>query len=69
MFDLYFNANGDKFLKYTKRWREPFERGLWVEIGHESDKEISRYIEANRLNGLQVEKDDKGFYRVLVLSS
>ena len=68
MFDLHVNEKGEKVLKYIKRYRRPFERGLWIEIGHEKDKDVTRAIEVNRQAGLQVEKDDKGFYRALVLS-
>lgn len=69
MFDLILNSKGEKVLKYTKRFRRPFERGLWIEIGHEKDKEINHLVSVNRAFGLQVEKDDKGFFRALVLSN
>lgn len=69
MFDLHVNSKGEKVLKYVKRYRRPFERGLWVEIGHEKDKEITHLVKTNEQLGLQVEKDDKGFYRALVLTS
>lgn len=67
MFDLEYNLKGDKVLVYTKRDRRPGERGMWVEIGHEEDKNVKFYVDFNRSNGLQVEKDDKGFFRALVL--
>lgn len=66
MFELR-NVNGKKGLVFVKRDRYPGERGLWVEIGHEDEKNINSYVEFNRKNGLQVEKDERGFYRALVL--
>jgi hypothetical protein len=67
MFDLHFNSSGERVLVYVKRDRLPGERGLWVEIGREQDKNIEFYINANRNLGLEVEKDEKGTYRALVL--
>lgn len=67
MFDLHFNSSGEKVLVYAKRDRLPGERGLWVEIGNEKDKNIEFYVNANRNLGLEVEKDEKGTYRALVL--
>jgi hypothetical protein len=67
MFDLQFNLKGDSVLTYTERYRSAFERGIWMEIGHENDKEIKYFIEVNRQAGLQVERDQKGYYRALVL--
>lgn len=68
MFDIQINGKGQKVLVYTKRYRLPGERGMWVEIGHERDKEANFLVEFNRRNGMQVEKDEKGFYRALVLA-
>jgi hypothetical protein len=67
MFDLHYNTKGEQILVYVKRDRRPGERGHWVDIGHEGDKNIKFYIDFNRNNGLRVEKDEKGFYRALVL--
>jgi hypothetical protein len=67
MFDLHQNLKGETILVYVKRDRYPGERGHWVDIGHEKDKNISFFIDWNRRNGLQVEKDEKGYYRALVL--
>jgi len=67
MFDLQYNLKGERVLVYTKRDRYPGERGMWVEIGHEKEKNINFFVDFNRRQGLQVEKDDKGFYRALVL--
>jgi hypothetical protein len=67
MFDLHFKANGEKLLKYTDRNRYSGERGMWVEICHENDKECKFLLDFNRKFGLQVERDEKGFYRALVL--
>jgi hypothetical protein len=67
MFELHHNLKGEKVLVYVRRDRYPGERGHWVDIGHEGDKNIKMYVDFNRNNGLQVEKDEKGFYRALVL--
>jgi len=67
MFDLKKNSKGEKVLVYVKRHRNPFERGLWAEICHESHVNAERFVELNRKMGLQVEKDENGFYRSLVL--
>ena len=68
MFELRTNSKGEKVLVYVRRPRMPFERGVWVEIAHENDKESKFFVNLNRGNGLQVEMDEKGFYRALVLS-
>lgn len=67
MFDLEYSLKGERVLVYTNRDRYPGERGLWVDIGHEKDKNINFFIDFNRNNGLQVEKDENGFWRALVL--
>ena len=67
MFELCENKDGEKLLFWFEG-RRSGQRGLWVEIGHESDKGMSRLITVNKNAGLQVEKDYKGFYRALVLS-
>lgn len=67
MFELHSKTNGDKVLKWVKRPRLPGERGLWIEIAHESDKGANSLVELNRKAGMQIEKDDKGFYRALIL--
>lgn len=67
MFDLYFTSKGERVLSYVKRDRLPGETGMWVEICNENDKEASYLVMFNRQHGLQVEKDDKGFFRALVL--
>jgi hypothetical protein len=67
MFDLQYNLKGEKVLVYSDRLRYAGERGYWVEIGHDRDKDINFYIDFNRKNGLQVEKDTKGYWRALVL--
>ena len=67
MFDLYTTATGKNILVYKKRSRYEGERGHWIEIGHESFKNINFFVEYNRANGLQVEKDEHGTYRALVL--
>ena len=66
MFELHENLKGEKVLVYVDRMRYSGERGLWVEIGHENEKNIKFYVDFNRNNGLQVEKDERGFYRALV---
>lgn len=67
MFDLRLNAKGETYLKFVKRPRMPFERGFWVEIAHESSKEAGYYVDVNRRMGLQVEIDERGTYRALIL--
>lgn len=67
MFELRTNAKGEKYLKYVKRPRLPFERGVWIEVAHESDKECSFFVDINRRMGMQVEIDERGTYRALVL--
>lgn len=68
MFDLHFNTKGEQVLVYNKRDRYPGERGMWVEICHENDKEARFFVDLNRSHGLKIAKDEKGFYRALVLS-
>lgn len=67
MFELHQNLNGENVLVYTTNYRNTFERGLWVEICHENDREAKYFVKVNRSVGLQVEKDKKGFFRALVL--
>jgi hypothetical protein len=67
MFELHENLKGEKVLVYVDRPRHSGERGMWVEIGHENEREIKYVVDFNRKNGLQVEKDERGFYRALVL--
>jgi hypothetical protein len=67
MYELRMTSRGNKVLVYVKRERRFNERGMWVEICHENDKEARFYTDFNRRNGLQVEKDERGFYRALVL--
>lgn len=67
MFDLQKNSKGEDVLVYVERYRYPFERGLWIEICHENDKQAEYLIKVNRQMGLRIEKDEKGFYRALVL--
>lgn len=67
MFELTTNAKGEKVLVYVRRPRMPFERGMWVEIAHENDKEARFLVSLNRQHGLQIERDEKGFFRALVL--
>lgn len=67
MFELRINSKGERVLTYVRRPRYPFERGMWVDIAHENDKEARYYVDLNKRMGLQVEKDEKGFYRALVL--
>ncbi len=68
MFDLHHNLKGESILVYVKRDRRPGERGMWVDIGHENEKNILSFVNTNRRAGLRVEKDEKGFYRALVLA-
>ena len=68
MFDLHFSSDGTRVLKWSNRARYPGERGLWADICRDDDKERDFLIRVNREIGkLQVEKDDRGFWRVLVL--
>ena len=66
MFELHENLKGEKVLVFVDRPRRPGERGLWMDIGHEDEKNISFFVNFNRKNGYQVEKDQRGFYRILV---
>jgi len=67
MFDIKINSKNEKVLVYSGRPRFPFERGMWVDVAHENDKEAKHFVDLNRQMGLQVEKDEKGFYRALIL--
>lgn len=67
MFELETGPKGETVLVYVRRDRFPGERGHWIEIGHETDKEITSLVSFNRVNGMRVEKDEKGYYRALVL--
>lgn len=67
MFDLVESTTGERVLVYTKRPRRSGERGLWVEICHEELEHADFYVRTNKEFGLQVELDDYGFYRALVL--
>lgn len=67
MFELQKDNKGEDVLVYVKRYRYPFERGLWIEVCHETHKEAQKFVTANRQMGIQVEKDQQGFYRALVL--
>lgn len=68
MFDLHFSADGTRVLKWTERDRYPGERGLWIDICRDDDKEKEFLIRTNREVGkLQVEMDDRRIWRALVL--
>lgn len=69
MFELRVNAKGEKVLRYTERPQMSSEKGMWVEVCHEREKEATFYVETNRAQGLQVEKDERGMWRALVLKS
>ena len=56
-----------KVLVWEDRGRTEGEKGIWVEVGHEDHSDVELHVEVNRANGLQVEKDEKGWYRALVL--
>lgn len=69
MFDLHFSSDGNKYLKWVERDRYPGERGLWIEICRDTDRERDFLVETNRkVSGLQVEIDDRGIWRALVLN-
>lgn len=65
MFDLHHNISGDRVLVYNRRYRVPGE-GMWIEVCHENDKEADIYVQTNRNIGLEVEKDEDGYWRALV---
>lgn len=67
MFELRENAAGNKRLFYTDRYRKPGERGTWVEVCPRDHEQAEYYVEVNRQLGLQVELDQYGKYRALVL--
>lgn len=67
MYELYQKKNSNPVLVWTQRVRMPFERGFWVEVGHEREKDIERIVAINKNEGIQVEKDEKGFFRALIL--
>ncbi|MCX9024661.1 MAG: hypothetical protein OIN85_01030 [Candidatus Methanoperedens sp.] len=75
MFELRYGSDGRKVLVFVRRdelseeeQKIPRPRGMWVEIGHEREKEINYFIEFNRSQGLQVERDERGFWRALILT-
>lgn len=67
MFELRSSLSGEKCLFYVKRHRYPGETGQWVEVCHYTDKESAYFVKANREMGLEVEIDEHGMYRALVL--
>lgn len=68
MFDLHFSSDGTKVLRWVERSRHPNERGMWVDICRDTDKGRDLLLRINReVGGLQVELDDRGTWRALVL--
>ena len=67
MFELVFTADGQRYLKWFHRQRRPGERGEWVEIGRKHQHRMEEIVRINRAQGLEVEIDDRGIYRALVL--
>lgn len=67
MFDLHFSADGKRVLKWSDRNRYPGERGLWIDICRDDDKERDVLLRINRQGGLQCEIDDRNIWRALVL--
>ena len=68
MFELFIDEKGRRYLKWVARNRRPGERGIWVEIGGMRDRGIKEIIAVNRSARHQVEVDEHGAYRALVLS-
>ena len=66
MFEIRVSAKGERKLFFVERRRNG-ERGIWVQICHSEDKQASYYVALNKEFGLQVEIDEHGFYRTLVL--
>jgi hypothetical protein len=67
MFEIQYSVKGNKVLVWVDRSRVAGESGTWVEIGHEEHKDIEYHVEMNRSLGYEVEIDEKGYYRALVL--
>lgn len=66
MFELRINTRGDKVLFFVEGSRN-IVRGKWVQICHREDRQAEYYVSLNKEFGLQVEIDENGFYRALVL--
>jgi hypothetical protein len=67
MFEVALDPRVGPYLKWVDRPKRSFERGLWVEIGHQREPGIQRLLEINRAIGLEVLIDENGTYRALVL--
>jgi hypothetical protein len=67
MYEVRIDKFGNQYLARSNRKRESGERGLWVEIGHENYYGIEELVRINQQLGLDVLKDEEGFYRALVL--
>lgn len=65
MFELKLNSKNQKILVFTHRPRT--QRGIWVEIGLKLDPEMQHLVDLNREMGIEVELDETGKYRALVL--
>lgn len=67
MYEVRMDKFGNQYLAWADRKRQSGERGLWVEIGHENYNGIQELVRINQQFGLEVLKDEEGFYRALVL--
>jgi hypothetical protein len=67
MFEIRENTKGERILFYVDRPRRSSERGMWIEVCRETDKQCDFFVSINRELGVQVEIDQYGTYRALVL--
>lgn len=68
MFDLHYSTDGSRVLKWSDRLRYPGERGIWVDVCRDDDKERDFILRVNRQVGnVQVEKDDRNVWRAYIL--
>jgi hypothetical protein len=65
-FEVQMDLKRGLYLKAVRRYRYPFERGIWVEVGHKKDPQIEQIIKLNRSLGLEVLIDEDNVYRALV---
>lgn len=54
------------YLKKVRRYRKPFERGIWVEIAPKDHVDAQRLVRLNQQIGLEVLIDENGVYRACV---
>lgn len=67
-FEVVFDKTGYPYLKKVFKRRNPSERGVWVEIGKASNRNIDYLVTANRQMGYLVMQDEDGFVRALILT-